>query len=279
MLLDLVSPWAAAVGRSDPASRHAFQTEHATLLTDLQRQRTAGDAPRDPVADPVLLGALASLTSGRATQRMLQLIDRTRALGADLPSTMVLLAGDGRGDPMEVLPWQTPPIVAVYVELMGGGLQGVRRMHATMSRGLALATRWGAADSESVLATPGRSWDRWAAARDVPLSEWIYSDGVASHLACAANPDTPVHAVLGVTKSEFATLRQQERVLRQRLAPALGESGVGGVLRWLNHGGSVPVGARPANPVPHGAGRYLAWRMTAERVRSIGLPLSLRRAS
>ncbi|MEO5826595.1 MAG: hypothetical protein ABIR59_11965 [Gemmatimonadales bacterium] len=279
MLHDLVSPWAALVETADSSAMHAFTQRHADLLNALHRQHAPDRPTLDLATDRSLLGPLAARTAGRTAQlRITGVMERAATAGADIGCDVVLLAGDARGDLLEVIPHINPPTVVVFAELAGGGADGMLRLHTAVARGIALATRWRSADSSSVLAT-GAVWDRWTRARDVPLSEWIYSEGVATHLALTVEPQAPPHLALGVSRGAYALLRQQERALRARLAADLDRCGLGPMLRWLVRGADSQVRNAGVGRIPDGAGRYLAWRMTVERVQRLGLRDALRRAS
>ena len=119
-------------------------------------------------------------------------------------------------------------------------------------------------------------WDRWDRARDVPLAEWIYAEGVALHLALAVDetPDPALH--LGLSRGAWQRLRERERTLRALLAADLGGTGLGLVLRWLAP--DAPPSARQVGTttLPPATGRYLGWRMVAERVARLGLAGALR---
>lgn len=279
MLLDLVSPWADAVEAADASAMRAFHQQHAPLLHALHRQHAPDRGRLELTTDRSLLRLLAARTAGRvAQQRIAGTMERAAAAGADVGCDVVLLAGDAHGDLLEVLPFVTPPTVVVFAELADGGADGMRRLQAAVARGLAQATRWRSADSASALAT-GVDWDRWDRTRDVPLSEWIYSDGIATHLALSVDPETAPHLALGITRGAYALLRQQERALRSQLAADLDRRGLGPMLRWLVRGASGESRTTSAGRLPEGAGRYLAWRMTVARVTRLGLRDALRAAS
>ncbi|MES2123472.1 MAG: hypothetical protein V4503_02170, partial [Gemmatimonadota bacterium] len=96
------------------------------------------------------------------------------------------------------------------------------------------------------------------------------------HLAEAlAGPIEP-HRLLGISRGAFHRLRERERPLRTLLVTDLPEAGLGLVLRWLAAG--APLSARTVGDqvVPPQAGRYLGWRMTAERVTRVGIGAALR---
>lgn len=280
MLLDLVSPWAAAVESSDPARMAALKAEHAPLLDRLRIQRTPDQNALPLAADPRLLAlVMRHATPPAARQRLAGAVERASLLGADAPFGVVLLAGDGRGEITEPLPWEAPPMVALFLEHAGAGASGARRIAAAVARGAALVTRWSARDSASELAAGTRSWNRWEIARDVPLGEWVYADGIATHLALAADPSLPVHVVLGVSRGAFARLREAERALRLLIERDLALPGLGPLLRWMVRDAAVASRTVDGVTIPPGAGHYLAWRLTEARVRSVGLRAALRAPS
>lgn len=272
MPLDLVSPWTAAVLAQDPPQAiAAFRTRHAPLLDALRRQRAPHTDTLPLLLAPERLAPLAArATDPRPADRRRQHRLRVAALGADHPFSTVLLAGDGTGDAAEPLPG-AEATVALFLE---------RGDEATLDRGMAraaaLLTRWSAPDSASPLRGTAAPWDRWALARDVPLAEWIYGEGVALHLALAAeeHPDPALH--LGLSRGTWQRLRERERSLRALLAADLAEAGLGLVLRWLAP--DAPPSARRigTTTLPPAAGRYLGWRMVAERVARLGLADALR---
>lgn len=278
MLLDLVSPWAAAVGVSDNAARTAFLTRNATLLEHLRRQRAPDRTALELAHDGRLLDAFARRWADHARQLpLIDAVDRAAALGADVPIVVTLLAGDGRGDIVEPLPFLNPAVVALFVEHAESRDDEVPRLAAGIARGAALVTRWCAPDSASALrGVTALPWDRWALSRDVPLGEWIYADGVATHLARALEPLLPLHRLMGLSSSALARLREAERALRARLVEDLPRPGLGPVLRWLVP--DAPPSARTlgGHVIPPGAGRYLAWRLTAERVNTLGMRAAIR---
>ena len=280
MLLDLVSPWAAAVGANDNAARAAFLTRNATLLDHLRRQRAPDHAALGLATDTRPLLDLARRATDQALQLLLtDVVDRAAALGADVPVVVTLLAGDGRGDIVEPLPQMDPAAVALFVEHAGSHDDAASLLAAGLARGVALVTRWRAADSASALRRASSvPWDRWVLSRDVPLGEWIYADGVATRLAHEVEPSLPLHRLLGVSTSALSRLRETERALRARLAEDLPRAGLGPVLRWMVP--DAPASARTidGHVTPSGAGRYLGWRLTAERVNKVGIRAAIRGA-
>lgn len=205
------------------------------------------------------------------------MVDRAAALGADVPIVVTMLAGDGRGDIVEPLPFLDPSVVALFVEHEESRDDEVPRLAAALARGAALVTRWRAQDSASALrGATGVPWDRWTLSRDVPLGEWIYADGVATHLARTLEPLLPLHRLLGLSSNALTRLRETERTLRARLVEDLPRAGLGPVLRWMVP--DAPAAARTlgGHVIPPGAGRYLAWRLTAERVNTLGIRAAIR---
>ncbi len=77
---------------------------------------------------------------------------------------------------------------------------------------------------------------------------------------------------LGLTDGELRRLRHAERSLQERLDADLEGTGVGLVLRWLEDDAPLAMRRAPDGTVtPKGAGRYLGWRMLAERVARVGV--------
>jgi hypothetical protein len=75
-----------------------------------------------------------------------------------------------------------------------------------------------------------------------------------------------------VTPGGLSRLRGGERALQERLDAELDQRGVGLLMRWLDDFG--PSSMRRTEDgvvIPAGAGRYLGWRMLAERVARVGL--------
>lgn len=274
-LLDLVTPWAAALAAPDPAdaASHYFQ-RHAATLERVRRQR-APHADRLPLAtDNVALHRAAARASNTSLhQGMRGATHRAAELGADTDHTTVLLTGEGNGEAVIAIPGD-PPMVALFIDR----LPAENALLAAMLRGQATLTRWLAPDSASPLrdAALGAQWDYWELASSVPLREWIYCSGVACHLAHAILPDTPEHLLLDLRRGELRLLRERERSLHALLAADLDQSGLGLVLRWLTSDTPPSVRTVGGVVVPPGAGRYLGWRMTADRVARVGLREALR---
>lgn len=274
-LLDLVTPWAAALAAPDPvdAASHYYQ-RHAATLERVRSQR-APHADRLPLAtdDVALHRAAARASNPSLHQGMRGVAQRAAGLGADIDHTTVLLAGEGDGEATLAIPGE-PPLVALFLDRLSD--EGA--LLAAKLRGQAMLTRWLAPDSASPLrdAAHGTCWDYWALASSVPLREWIYCSGVACHLAHATLPDTPEHLLLDVRRGELRRLRERERSLHTLLAADLDQSGLGLVLRWLTPDTPPSVRTVGGIVVPPGAGRYLGWRMTADRVARVGIREALR---
>lgn len=277
MIVDLVSPWSAAVEATDsPRARVAFRGRHSQLLELLRRARAPLLDTMPLAMDIAVLHPLARRAADPALQQQIRdALARAAQLGADRCDSVVLVAGDGTGDPAEPIPW--PDADAV---LFLDRIENDSRMITALARAVAALTRWGAADSHTAITHDVRhGWDRWQSARDVPLREWIYTEGVGLHVAQALRPDLPPHELLGITQVAFGRLRQREKVFRALLAADLDQRGIGLLLRWLTP--SAPTGPRTVAGVvlPPMAGRYLAWRKLAERVARAGLSEAIRMAA
>ena len=269
MIVDLVSPWSAAIDATDsPRAQAAFQNRHASLLEALGLQR-APLSGRLPLAmSPAELRPLARRAADPDMHQTLRAaLARAVDLGADGCGRVVLLAGDGAGGAVEPLPWPDGDAV-----LFLDRADDDRALLAALGLGIAALTRWRATDSQSPVRRLAHDpWDRWQACRDLPLREWVYIAGLGVHLGQALLPELPPHQLLGLSRAAFARLRQREKVYRAMLTADLDQVGIARVLRWLSPG--APAGARTvANVVlPPMAGYYLAWRLLAERVARVGL--------
>jgi hypothetical protein len=269
MIVDLVSPWCAAVEAADPVrARDAFRARHAPLLESLRSAR-APLLDTFPLADDVgVLRSTARHAADPAVQQLLRdFLVRAAGLGADRCHSVVLVAADGAGDVAEPIPWPDANVVLFLDHTDHNDMQIV-----ALARAVVALTRWTAPGSHTLVAhDPHRGWDRWQSARDVPLREWIYTEGVGLHLAQALLPDTPAHQLLGISQVALGRLRQREKVFRALLAADLDQRGIRLLLRWLTP--DAPSGPRTIGDValPPMAGRYLAWRMLEERVERVGL--------
>ena len=272
-LLDLVSPWAATADAPDPtAARALFRTRHAPLLESLRQQRAPHDTDLALATDATTLHRLAArVADAEWQQRLRDLTAAASALGADTAAQVVLLPGDDSGDPGEPLPGSLP-VAALFVERGDDSA-----LEVALARALAAITRWSAADSLSpVRAALRRPWDRWALAGEIPLREWAYVEGLGLHLAAALAPTLPPHRLLGMSRGSYHRLRERERMLRTLFAGDLDGVGLALVLRWLAPGAPPSARTVAAVVIPPLAGRYLAWRMTEERVARVGVGEALR---
>ena len=269
MIRDLVSPWLAAVEATDSThARSAFRARHAALLEALRLTRTPALDALPLTTDQNQLRSLARRAADPATQQQLRdAIGQATALGADRCNTVTLLAGDASGTASEPL-FRPDPQAVLFVET---GAKD-HELTVALSGAIAALTRWSAPSTPSVFArTIVAARDRWEAARTVPLREWIYTEGVGLHLAAALLPDLPPYQLIGVHHAAFSRLREREKLFRALLDVDLDERGVGLLLRWLTPGAAL--GPRTVGDVvlPPMTGRYLAWRMTADRVERVGL--------
>ncbi|MES2305075.1 MAG: hypothetical protein V4558_06190 [Gemmatimonadota bacterium] len=272
-LHDLVSPWAAAAEADDaPHARTRFRARHATLLESLRLQRAPHDHELALALDPVVLHRLARRAADPEwQQRLRDTAARASSLGATVPATITLFAGDGSGDAAEPIPSGTP-VAALFVERGDESALDV-----ALVRSLAAITRWRAPDSHSAVRVSATDpWDRWECASRIPLAEWAYLEGVSLHLAAALFPVFEPHQLLGISRGTLHRMREREKLLRQLFLADLEQTSLGAVLRWLAPG--APPSARTVGDVvlPPATGRYLAWRISAERVARVGTAEALR---
>ena len=273
-LLDLVTPWAAARGAPDGThATHHLVERHAAILERIRRQRAPHLEALPLATDPAVLARATVRASDLSLQQQLRDAKQTAVrLGADLPHTTVLIAGSDEGEAVLPLPG-APPLVVLFLDRE----PDTAALLLAQVRGQAAITRWGAADSAATLRdTPHNTWDSWELTRTVPLREWIYAVGVAIHLSQAVFPATPTHRLIGLRRGEVGRLRERERGLSALLTPDLDESGLGLVLRWLVAETPATMRTYQGTVIPPGAGRYLAWRLTAERVARVGVREALR---
>ncbi len=273
-LLDLVTPWAAARTAAD--ADHAIgrlAERHAALLERVRRQRAPHLATLPLATDAAVLARASARAADPALHQQLREASRSAAShGGDLPHTTVLLVGSDEGEAVLPLPG-APPLVVLFLDRE----RDDAALLLAQVRGQAAITRWGANDSAAILRDlPTVVWDSWELTRTVPLREWIYSIGVAIHLSQAVFPAMPAHRLLGLRRGEVGRLRERERGLNALLTPDLDESGLGLVLRWLVSETPATMRTHQGTVIPPGAGRYLAWRLTAERVARVGVREALR---
>jgi hypothetical protein len=225
------------------------------------------------ITDAARLRPLARRAADPATQQLLRdTLVRAAALGADRGEHIYLVAGDATGDGAEAIPHPAPD-VALFIEQISDDGDFV----LALARAVAALTRWSAPDSASPNAQAGGvPWNRWEAAQNVALREWVYTEGVSLQLALALLPDLAPHQLLRVKRSAFNRLREREKIFRPLLDADLDERAIALILRWLAP--DTPIGLRTIGDVvlPPMAGRYLAWRMTTERVARLGLRDAIR---
>ena len=273
-LLDLVTPWAAARGASDATrAMHQLLERHAAVLERIRRQRAPHLEALPLTTDPAVLARAAARAADASFSQQLRDAEQAAArLGADLPHSTVLVAGSDEGEAVLPLPG-APPLVVLFLDREPDNTA----LLLAQVRGQAAITRWGAADSAAILRdTSQTTWDSWELTRTVPLREWIYAVGVAIHLSHAVFPATPTHRLIGLRRGEVGRLRERERTLNALLTPDLDESGLGLVLRWLVSETPAAMRTYQGTVIPPGAGRYLAWRLTADRVARVGVREALR---
>ncbi|MEZ4378564.1 MAG: hypothetical protein R3B35_09820 [Gemmatimonadales bacterium] len=261
-ILDLVTPWAAAA--ESPDALATFTNRHHELLEAMRRQRAPA---AESLGTPTAFGAAQAIASDPTVHaRVRAERDAWRERGLRAPAQIVLGCGAEPGAPWEVLPGTREGEIVLFVDRATGDDLG-----AALAGSLATYTRW-TADTPVARVVARGPWDRWAAARELPLAEWVYVAGLAIHAAAARFPDWSAERLLGLSRGEVRRLRALERELMLQLEAELDTPGIGLVLRWLTD--EAPPGLRTdatGRLVPRGAGRYLGWRMLAERVRRVGV--------
>jgi hypothetical protein len=186
----------------------------------------------------------------------------------------MMLAGGDAGDPVEPLPGPAAKVVLFLERCLDD-----TDLVVALARGLVAVTRWSSRDSVSVVrARKAVEWDRWQLARDVPLSEWLYTEGMGLHLAQQLLPDVPAQRLLGISTGALHRLRDREHTLHALLDADIDQSGIGLVLRWLTPDTPASTRTTGNTVLPVGAGHYLAWRMVAERVERVGIGEAARMA-
>lgn len=271
-LIDLLSPWRSALdGSAPPQDRDAFHARWHELLDGVRRQRAPADE-RLPAPGPA-----AGLTNRASDPSLHQLIregrDRLAAQGVPIPRTIVLLATTAPGDAVEPIPDPAGTSVVLFLDR----IDDIDALLTALARGMIAAARW-SDPTASPLGIIARQepWQRWAASRQVPLSEWIYTEGLGLHAAQLLAPHLSVMSLLGVSRGTLRRLRERERQLVGLLSEELGARGVGPLLRWLDDGAPTALRRTDDGVIPAGAGRYLAWRLVADRVERVGLAEAMR---
>lgn len=276
MLLDLASPWSAALEGSDSARlRTIFHNRHRARFDLLGRQCAPGGQLPLPLDRTVARRAAQRAADPALQQRIRTLLDDATALGIDQCRLVVLLPAATDEPTAEPMP-APEPWLALFVAAAGSDAQ----LLGVLAQALTAVTRWTADDSLSpMLAFRELPWDRWERARDVPLSEWLYTEGLGLHLAAMLLPELSSAECLGINTAEYTRLRDRERTLRALLDVDLDQVGLGLVLRWLTPG--TPAGPRTVGDVviPRRAGAYLGWRMVADRVGRVGIGEAVRMGS
>lgn len=273
MIVDLISPWSVAIETAPAQS--TWRARHADLLEGLRRQR-APHAEAYPLAsDHAALHLLAARASDPERLQLLRdMVGAAGDLGVDTAASVVLLAGDDEGDSVEPLPGPAPEVV-----LFLNRCPDDTELIVALARGLVAVTRWSSGDSLSAVRAPRTGeWDRWQLARDIPLGEWLYTEGMGLHLAQGLLPDIPTHRLLGTSVGALHRLRDREHSLRALLDADIDHTGLGLVLRWLTPGTPASTRTSGNTVLPAGAGHYLAWRMVAERVERVGIGEAVRMA-
>lgn len=257
-VVDLATPWREAA--STPATDAAFRHRHDQLFELIRRQRAPAAerlatpaAPHPPVMRPDLV---------RLETRLARLADR----GWRCPERVVVFLSAEPGPPFEVIPDPRDPLLVLFADRGAD-----ERLEAALVGAVACYHRWSGPTPIGRLAAQG-TWDKWQAARNIPLAEWIYGAGLAVHAVADAFPDWPATAWLDVSAGELARLRQGEQRYRQRLESEIDQSGLGLVIRWL-HGEAPPSLRRgpDGTVLPPAIGRYLGWRMLQHRVGRVGV--------
>ncbi len=269
-ILDLVTPWAAAA-RGDADELATFARRHADVLEPIRRQRAPTEAS---LPAPTTWANLAERAGDTALHQAIRdardrLVDR----GLAAPKRIVLVASGAPGGAFEAIPEPGAETIALFVDRLGvSGREGAAAPNAetAVASAMAALTRWTTPGNPVAAIAVRGGWDRWEAAREVRLAEWVYAAGLGVHAAETLGA-APAEA-LGISEGALNRLRQHERTLQSRLEADLDRAGMGLALRWLED--DAPVAMRrgaDGTTLPPGAGRYLGWRMLAARVERVGL--------
>ena len=256
-VIDLITPWAADPTGAPPRLRGRLEA--------IRRQRAPTEAtlPPPPSFDPV---------AGRARdtslhQRLRSARERLAEQGLRFPAELVLVASAAPGPAAEPLPDPSGDAVALFLDRADDD-----GLVAALAGAMAALTRWSQPASPLAPLAGRPGWDRWAAAREVPLLEWCYTAGLGVHARALVTPDAAPHDLLGLSAGALTRLRQDERALLALLDDDLPRTGAGVVLRWLED--DAPPALRRGDGdlvIPPGAGRYLAWRELRDRVARVGV--------
>ena len=221
-----------------------------------------------PLLDLVTPWAAARGASD-ATRAMHQLLERHAAVLERIRRQ--------RAPHLETLPLTTDRAVlaraaaraadASFSQQLRDAEQAAARLGADLPHSTVLVA--GSDEGEAVLPLPGAP----------PLGVLFLGrgpDNTALPLSHAVFPATPTHRLIGLRRGEVGRLRERERTLNALLTPDLDESGLGLVLRWLVSETPAAMRTYQGTVIPPGAGRYLAWRLTADRVARVGVREALR---
>jgi hypothetical protein len=262
VIVDLVSPWVTAVEAKDSASAcREFRARHAGILDAIRRQRLPHLADLPLPVEPDRLRLIAARAADQGWLSPLSdLVAQASALGADRCQSVILLPGNGTGDPAEPLPG-ADGAVAFLVEPRPADIAE----RAALLVAITSLTRW------DRLQPRGAEWNRWQAAQEHPLREWIYTAGLSMHMVLTVLASVEPQQALGVSRTAFARLRQRERVFAALLERDLDRTGAGLVMRWLLPAAPASLRIIDGVTLPPMAGYYLAWRMVSNRVARAGL--------
>lgn len=289
-ILDLITPWTHAAASQDARELRHFRDRHAVPLEMIRRQRAPllSELP----APSTWKAAAARAADGDQLDAIRATRDRMVEAGFREPAQIVLAASSASGPIAEVIPGGSST-VALFLDrhpIAGPGRAPdlAAEIVAAFAGAIAIITRWTDPRRDNPIARIARQgpWDKWQAAREVPLAEWIYAAGIGVHAAIAFGADNgdPTTDALGYGRSmlrpysgthanaEFRRFRAAEHELQSHLDADLDHSGAGLLIRWLDDD-APPAMRRCADGfvVPPGAGRYLGWRMLEERVARVGV--------
>jgi hypothetical protein len=274
VVVDLVSPWLAAVETS-PTAQHSFRSRHAGLLELVRRQRTPVLTEFPLQQDPAALRAMAQRAGADTLHQLLDdLVLRARGHGADRCEQVILVPSAAAGELAAPL-----RLSRECVALLLHGDWDHAALERSLSFALAALTRWTAADSRSPVARlAADQWGMWQAGSTLPLRESIVTAGLGVHLLAALFPDRTAASLLGIHATACTRLREREKTLRRQLATDLDQSGIGLVLRWLTP--DAPASARQVagGTLAPMTGHYLGWRMLRPLVERDGLAGAMRSA-
>lgn len=254
-ILDLITPWSHAAASRDALELRHFRTRHASTLELIRRQRA-------PLLPELPAPAEWTVAVGRANDA--DLLDAIRAkrdqmaeAGFRAPAQVVLAASAAPGPIAEVIPGSSSSVVLFLDRAPGNEIT------SALAGSIAILTRWNDPAMGNTIArfASRGAWDKWVVAREVPLAEWIYAEGIGVHAAPAPSGT-----------SGLRRLRAMEHELQAHLDADLDHTGAGLLIRWLDDD-APPAMRRCADgfTVPRGAGRYLGWRMLEERVARVGV--------